>query len=214
MPTAAPSNNTRMERLFWPAPTEKYTLWLPASSILRSYSSHSLASVQPTSQVPPPFGFAGPISTALSLSQVPSCAAVVSLKRTKSSDSTVKGRACASPLEELLELEDEDEEDEELEELTPEELELLELITPVDELEDELDDDEELEELLPTTPLLDDDELELLLEELELLELLELDDEPSGSSPWVTKRPSPPQADSPLTTSENVSARRDLPAAP
>lgn len=142
---------------------------------------------------------------------------MVSLKRTKSSDSTVKGRACASPLEELLELEDEDEEDEELEELdelTPEELELLELITPVDELEDELDDDEELEELLPTTPLLDDDELELLLEELELLELLELDDEPSGSSPWVTKRPSPPQADSPLTTSENVSARRDLPAAP
>lgn len=151
------------------------------------------------------------MSTALSLSQVPSCAVVVSLKRTKSSDSTVTGRACASPLEELLELEDEDEEDEELEELTPEELELLELITPVDELEDELDDDEELEELLPTTPLLDDDELELLLEELELLEL---DVEPSGSSPWVTKRPSPPQADSPLTTSENVSARRDLPAAP
>ena len=167
------------------------------------------------SQIPPPLGLAGPISTALSLSQVPCCAGVVSLKRTKSSDSTVTGRLCASPPEELLELEEEDEEDEELEELddelTPEE-ELLEVITPLDELEDELDDDEELEELLPTTPLLEDDELELLLDELELLELD--DDDPLGSSPWVLKRPSPPHADSPAIARDSVSTRRDLPAVP
>lgn len=110
---------------------------------------------------------------------------------------------------ELLELEDELELDDEL----LDELELLEMITPLDELEDELDEDDELDELL-ATPLLDEEELELLDDELELLELLELDDEPSGSSPWVTKSPSPPQAESPATASDKVSARRDLPAAP
>ena len=69
-----------------------------------------------------------------------------------------------------------------------------------------------LEELLPVTPLLDEEEeLELLLDELELLEL---DDVPSGSSPWVLKRPSPPHADNPATAKENVSIRKDLPAAP
>lgn len=172
-----------------------------------SYSSHSPASVQPISQVPPPLGFAGPISTALSLSQVPCWLAVVSLKRSKFSDSTVNGRLCGSPLEELLD--EEDELDEELEEEL--ELELEEMITPLDELEEELDDEDDELELLPVSPLLlDDDELELLLEELELLEL----DDTSGSSPWVTKSPSPPQADSPATARDNVSARKDLPAAP
>lgn len=70
-PTSVPSNKTRIVRSSRPAPTEKYTLWLPAVSMLMSYSNHSPASVQPTSQVPLPLGLAGPMSTGLSLSQVP-----------------------------------------------------------------------------------------------------------------------------------------------
>lgn len=171
-----------------------------------SYSSHSPVSVQPISQVPLPLGLAGPISTGLSLSQVPSCSSVVSLKRTKSSDSTVKGKLCASPLE--LEDEEELELEEELEEL---ELEELEIIPPLEEEEDELDDEDVLDELLLASPLVDDEALELLLEELELLEL---EDESSTSPPWVTNSPSPPQADNPATTRDNVRFRRVLPAAP
>lgn len=88
-------------------------------------------------------------------------------------------------------------------------LDELELITPLEELDDELL--EELDdELLVTSPLeeLEDDEL------LDELELLELDDEPVSSPPWVTKSPSPPQALKAATTKPTVSARKDFLAAP
>lgn len=137
-----------------------------------------------------------------------------SLNRAKASDCTVTGTATGAPLEELELLElDELLEDEllldELE-LLLEELLLLEEVLELLVLELAelvlLDALEELLELL---------EVEELLVELELLEELEVapeDDELElgSSSPWVTNKPSPPQAVRAASTRLKVNERRDF----
>lgn len=92
----------------------------------------------------------------------------------------------------------------ELEELLEEELLLDELALL--ELEEELELELLLEEVLLVLAVLLLDVLPvepvLLLDELELLEL--------DSSPWVTNKPSPPQALSAANTRHSVSERRDF----
>ena len=68
-----------------------------------------------------------------------------------------------------------------------------------------------LEELL-----LDELELEELEEDVELVldAALEELDELFNSSPWVTNKPSPPQADKPVNARDSVRIRSDLPAVP
>jgi hypothetical protein len=138
------------------------------------------------------------------LLQLPCCAGVESLNRLKASDWTVTGTVAGAPLEEeeLLEL------DELLDELELEELDVeLVLVLPLEELELELL--LALEELLAEELLLDDALVEELPVELELEaapDELELDSSP----PWVTNKPSPPQALSVAKTRLSVSARRGL----
>jgi hypothetical protein len=213
LPASLPLTLTNMDLPLSPAPTEKVSTWVPADSRLTSYSSHSPAVVQPTSQ-PPRLGPATPISTGLSLSQGPCCLGVESSKRSKASDCTVTGTVSGTPLEELLE--------EALELLLEEELVLLELLLV------ELEELELVEELAPLVELLLDelvlDELEeLLVDELLLLvladellleeELLE-ELEPGSLSPWVTNNRSPPHAVKAVTTRPKVKERKDLPRKP
>jgi hypothetical protein len=148
------------------------------------------------------------------LTQLPSCSGLESLKRLKVSDCTVTGTATGAPLEELelLELDDElllEELElplEELLELLVDELAELVLLDALEELLDVL-------ELLEFEELLVELELELLVEP-ELLE--ELDAAPEeeleldSSSPWVTNKPSPPQAVRAASTRLNVKERRDF----